>query len=72
MSETVLPVVTRIEESAEKAIRLHGEPGLLKTTTKQIKRFFYNLYPANWFNDFADIKITMEELSTNKNNTHKE
>jgi len=66
MSDTVLTTVTRITETTGEAKILHGEPGLLKTMTSQLKGFVYNLYPANWFTEFSDIKITMEEFSAEK------
>lgn len=37
-----------------------------KAKGNRISVFFRNLNPANWFNEFSDIEITMEELGSTK------
>ena len=37
-----------------------------KAKRNKISEFFCSLNPGNWFNEFSDIEITLEELGSTK------
>lgn len=50
MNELKLPAPVRLQ--AKKRLRIFN----------RLLHFFSTLYPANWFNDFREIDISLEEL----------
>ena len=58
ISESALPVCP----SAEKEVGAIGKPSIKKIITiKSLVYFFRKFNPANWYNDFAEIPVTLDE-----------
>ena len=60
------PVSVRVYKSKLSYSRSIMQPMPRKEKKNRLVAFFYRINPVSWFNDFKDIKITLEEFSDKK------
>ena len=62
MSIQVLRIHITVQSDSGAAIVPFGKPVLKERKNNRLIAFFSRFHPSNWFSEFKDIKISLEEF----------